>query len=151
MLVQLLQADDVWPQGGYGRLAQLIERCHDSDYLKRKHRRKAAVLFRALRRAGIIRTERYKEGKGQFVEVDPDLQLDFSLFHTLSMFLVEAVETLDPASETYALDLLTLVESILEDPDVVLWKQVDRAKDLKMAEMKAQGMQYGTASPSWRR
>ncbi|MBI5543259.1 MAG: DUF3516 domain-containing protein, partial [Deltaproteobacteria bacterium] len=52
------------------------------------------------------------------------------------------VDALDRDSETYALDLLTLVESILEDPDVVLWKQVDRAKDLKMAEMKAQGMQY---------
>ncbi|MGC4114063.1 MAG: DUF3516 domain-containing protein [Myxococcales bacterium] len=142
MLIQLLQSDDLWPKGGYGRLSELIERCHDSDYVKKRHRRKAAVLFRALRKAGIIHTERYKEGKGQFVEVDPDLQFDFSLFHTLSMFLVEAVETLDPTTETYALDLLSLVESILENPDVVLWKQVDRAKDLKMAEMKAQGMMY---------
>ena len=33
-----------------------------------------------------------------------------------------------PSAETYALDVLTLVESILENPDVVLWKQLDRAE-----------------------
>ena len=60
--------------------------------------------------------------------VAEDLQWDFSLHHALSLYLVETLERLDPESETYALDLLTLVESILEDPDVVLRKQVDKLK-----------------------
>jgi hypothetical protein len=34
------------------------------------------------------------------------------------------------------------VESILEDPDVILWKQLDRARGQAVAEMKAKGMEY---------
>ncbi len=142
MLIQLLQADDLWPRGGYGRLCELISLSHESDYNKKKHRKHAAVLFRALRRAGIIRTDHFKDGPGQFVEVDQGLQWDFSLYHTLALYLIQAIETLDPTTETYALDLLTLVESILENPDVVLFKQIDKAKDLRIQELKAQGVPY---------
>ncbi len=38
--------------------------------------------------------------------------------------------------------LLTLVESILEDPDIILRKQLDQVKDQKMAEMKMEGIEY---------
>jgi hypothetical protein len=34
------------------------------------------------------------------------------------------------------------VESILEDPDIILRKQLDRVKDQKMAEMKMEGLDY---------
>jgi len=44
----------------------------------------------------------------------PDLQHDFSLHHTLSLYLVDTLPLLDPATETYALDVLSLVEAILE-------------------------------------
>jgi superfamily II RNA helicase len=142
MLINLLQADEVWPRGGYARLVELIARSHESDNAKRRHRRRAAQMFRALERAGIIEVVRYAEGAGAYVEVSPDLQRDFSLYHTLSLFLLKAVELLDPASESYALDLLSLVESILEDPTPVLLRQSDKAKDEKMAEMKANGVPY---------
>ena len=49
---------------------------------------------------------------------------------------------LDRDAPTYALDVLTLVESIVENPDVVLRKQLDRIKTEKMAEMKAAGVEY---------
>jgi hypothetical protein len=45
-------------------------------------------------------------------------------------------------SPDYTLDLCTLVESILENPDIILRRQLDRIKDEKMAEMKMQGMEY---------
>ena len=38
--------------------------------------------------------------------------------------------------------MLTLVESILENPDVVLRKQLDQLKTEKMAELKAAGVEY---------
>ena len=47
-----------------------------------------------------------------------------------------------PASETHALDLLTLVESILENPELILRRQLDKLKDRKVAEMKAEGIDY---------
>jgi hypothetical protein len=48
----------------------------------------------------------------------------------------------DPQQPDYALILLTLVESILEDPDIILRKQLDQVKDRKMAEMKMEGIEY---------
>ena len=41
--------------------------------------------------------------------------------------------------ETYALDVLTLVESILENPDAVLWKQLDRARGETVAAHEGRG------------
>ena len=38
--------------------------------------------------------------------------------------------------------MLTLVESILENPELILRKQLDRVKDEAIAEMKADGMEY---------
>ena len=61
---------------------------------------------------------------------------------TLSLYLLETIRLIDPASPNYALDVITLVESILEDPDIILRKQLDRVKDEKMAEMKAEGVEY---------
>ena len=49
---------------------------------------------------------------------------------------------MDPQAPDYALVLLTLVESIVEDPDIILRKQLDRVKDQKMAEMKMEGIEY---------
>ena len=76
-------------RGGYGALGDLIARCHERPVRKRRLRREAAVLFRALRAAGIVHVA------GHRASVDPDLQQDFSLHQTLSLYLVEAIaETL---------------------------------------------------------
>lgn len=142
MMVNLLQADELWPRGGYGRLVELIARSHESEATKRRLRRKAARQFRALEQAGLVEVCRYREGRGSFVEVRGDLQRDFSLYQSLSLFLIAAIETLDPTSESYALDLLSFVEATVETPEVLLARQLDKLKTEKMAEMKAQGMDY---------
>ena len=49
---------------------------------------------------------------------------------------------MDPQQPDYPLVLLTLVESILEDPDIILRKQLDKLKSQKMAEMKMAGLEY---------
>lgn len=140
MLIDLLGTGELWPRKGYGRLIELIARSHEADGQKRRHRRRAAQMLRALRRAGVI--ELVQTGQGPVLRVQEGLQWDFSLFHTLSLFLVEAVATLDRESESYSLDLLTLVEAILEDPDVVLYRQLDKLKGEKIAALKAAGVPY---------
>src|SRR5690606_358796 len=70
------------------------------------------------------------------------LQRDFSLHHTLSLYLLAALRELDPASESYAVDVLTLVEAILEHPHAVLRRQVDKLKTDLVAAMKAEGVEY---------
>jgi len=60
----------------------------------------------------------------------------------LSLYLLETLPLMDPQAPDYALVVLTLVESILENPDIILRKQLDRVKDQKMAEMKFAGVEY---------
>jgi superfamily II RNA helicase len=138
MILALLQGD---PKG-YRRLVQLIARSHGNEWSKRQHRRTAAQLFRTLRRAGLIDVVLDERARHPVVDVSADLQKDFSLNHTLSLWLVETVKLLDMQSESYALDALSLVEAILENPNVVLFAQVDRLKTEKLAAMKAEGMEY---------
>ena len=142
MLLNLLQAEIPHQGGGYGRLVELIKRSHSSEAQKRRYRRVAAQRFRTLRQAGIAVVHPLEGYAGAYVRVATSLQHDFSLFHTLSLYLIDTMPRLARESESYALDLLTLVESILEDPDVVLYKQLDKCKGEKVAELKAQGVEY---------
>ena len=143
MVVNLLQRAE--PSGGdaagYRGLAELIDRCHESDASKSRLRRRAATLFRSLRGAGIVDVVR--EGAGPAcAQVHPDLQLDFSLHNTLSLYLVDALGALDPDSADYALDVLSLVEAILENPRVILQAQVSQLKTELVARLKAEGVPY---------
>ena len=142
LLFNLVQSEVAVKGGGYGRLVDLIARSHGSDASRRRQRRLAAQRFRTLRTAGIIATHRLEGYRGAYVRIAQELQSDFSLFHTLALYLIESLSLLDPARETYALDVLTLVESILEDPDAILYRQLDKLKGEKIAELKAQGVEY---------
>jgi superfamily II RNA helicase len=142
MLINLLSGRRLEPGGGYRALVQLIARSAESDRKKRDHRRLAATYFRTLRRAGIIAVITTEAVRGRVVEVNADLQRDFSLNQTLSMYLLDTLPGLDVKSATYALDVLTLVESILENPEAVLRKQLDREKGTRIAQMKADGLDY---------
>ena len=71
-----------------------------------------------------------------------DLPEDFALDQPLSPFLLAALELLDPESETYTFDLISMVEATLEDPKQVLRAQERQARDVAMAAMKADGVEY---------
>ena len=128
--------------GGYRRLVSIIARSHGGPRDKRAERRRAAAYFRTLRHAKLIDVVPGEAIRGRTVEISPELQRDFSLNQSLSLYLLEALGVLDRASPVYALDVLTLVEAICENPDAVLRKQLDQLKTEKMAEMKAAGVEY---------
>jgi superfamily II DNA/RNA helicase len=141
MMIHLLQSDPDIPGGGYRRLISLIERSHTTDRDKKFQRRRAATLFRTLVDTDIVRIES-GEHHGVVVRVKDDLQYDFSLNHTLSLWLIETLALLDPDSPTLALDMLTLVEAILENPRAILYKQVNKLKGELVARLKAEGVEY---------
>ncbi len=139
MIMLLLQN----PLGGYDRLVTLIARSHGNAGHKRRQRRHAAVLFRGLRAAGLVVVRRRQAPRrGATVEIANDLQRDFSLNQTLAMYLLDTLPKLDRTQPGYALDVLSLVEAILENPQVVLWAQLDRLKTETMAALKAEGMEF---------
>jgi superfamily II RNA helicase len=126
---------------GCRAMQALIHDSHEPDRAKKAHFRRAWQLFRALVDRGIVEIVPRTE-EGAKVRVDVELQDDFSMDQTLSLYLLETIPLLDPESETYALDLLTLAESILENPELILRRQLDRLKGKAVAEMKAEGLDY---------
>ena len=142
LLLNLLQADAPERGGGYGRLVRIVRRAHVTEVRKVQLLKKSAVLFRTLRGAGLVGTFKHPHARAAEVEVSPDLQRDFSLHHTLSLYLLDTLPRLDRESPAYTLDVVTLVESILEDPTIVLLKQLDALKGQRLAELKAQGVEY---------
>jgi len=136
MVVAVLQGH------GYRWLGDLIDRCHEDSKRKRKLRRQAAERFRSLKRAGIVELVR-DEGSGRaVVRVSEDLQRDFSLHETLSLYLVEALEVLDREEPSYPLELLSLVEAVLEHPVPILRQQVAKLKTELLAQLKAERVPY---------
>jgi hypothetical protein len=131
------------PRGpGYGRVIDLIELSHEDARSKRRLLREAARQFRTLRQAGIVTVERDASRRGPRVRVSEDLQRDFSLHHSLALYLVAAVEALEPDQPGYELDVLSFVESILEDPRAILFAQERKARGELIASLKAEGVPY---------
>ena len=139
---------------GCRAMQQLIARCHDSPKAKKAHLKRAWQLFRSLLDRKIVEfipqttggdastPLRRRGGTVPYLRVNVELQDDFSMDQTLSLYLLETLPLVDPQAPDYALVLLTLVESILEDPDMILRKQLDKIKTRKMAEMKQEGLDY---------
>jgi superfamily II RNA helicase len=144
LLLGLLQGETGDPQrgGGYRKLLELVANCHDSDVLKARHRRAAAACFRVLRKAGLVDVVRDELARCPHPVPSSSLQDDFSLHHTLALYLVDTLARLDPASESYALDVLSLVEAILENPRPVLFAQLDKLRGETVEALKAQGVEY---------
>jgi hypothetical protein len=126
---------------GCRAMQRLIRHSHEPEPAKAAHRRRAWQLFRALITRGIIEFIQ-RTADGAALRVNVDLQSDFSMDQTLSLYLLETLSLLDPEAPSYALDVLTLVESILENPELILRQQLDRARDRAIAQMKADGVEY---------
>ncbi len=131
-------------RGGVEALRAIIRDCHETAVTKKRLRRKAFELFRSLVDRGIVEIIPPGERAPGLtpVRVNVILQDDFSLNQVLSLFLVDALGLLDPAAPEYPARVLTLVESIQEDPELILRKQTARLKTEKMAELKNEGVEF---------
>lgn len=105
--------------------------------------RRALALFRTLRDAGVVEVT---EGEIRLVV---DLQPNFALNQPLSPFALAAIDLLDPedgeggaGTGHYALDVVSVIESTLDDPRQILAQQQYRARGEAVAEMKRDGLEY---------
>ncbi|MEX1363324.1 MAG: DUF3516 domain-containing protein [Nannocystaceae bacterium] len=130
------------PHGGYRRIIEIIGRSYEREGARKRHRRQAALLFRHLREAGIIEFRHPEGWPRRCVRVSPELQRDFSLHQTLSLYLLDALGQMSPTEPDFAFDVLSLVESILENPRAVLIRQLDYAKGELVQQLKADGVEY---------
>lgn len=127
---------------GCRALRRIVRASHGTQVDRRRHGQTALMIFKSLIDAGIIVSEPRDDGRGTFRLVREDLQVDFNIHHTLSMWLLDTLPKLDRESPTYALDVLSLCESVVENPDAILMRQLDRIKREAMADMKANGIEF---------
>ena len=126
---------------GCRALQRLIRDSHETPHKKKALRRRAWQLFRSLLERRIIEWIPPEPG-GRKLRVNVELQEDFSLHRTLSLYLIDTLPRLDPESPDYAVDVLTLCEAIVEDPEQILRKQVDRLKTERLMALKEAGVPY---------
>ena len=137
LVLSLLQKAAELP--GHDPMAELhalIDASHVSQKEKEHLHQQADQRLDELEQAGVVRMD------GGRVELDEGLDDDFSLHHTLSLFLVEALSDYDPEHPEYVQQVLSLVESILEHPRPVIAAQVNREKGKLVAALKADGVEY---------
>jgi superfamily II RNA helicase len=102
----------------------------------------AVAIYRALLAGGVVERLNTPDDDGRCVRLTVDLQEDFALNQPLSPLALAAIELLDRAAPEYPLDVLSVIESTLDDPRQVLAAQQFRARGEAVAAMKAEGIEY---------
>ncbi|WP_054814157.1 DEAD/DEAH box helicase [Nocardia arizonensis] len=130
------------PGNCFQAMRHLLEDNHEPRAAQRRHILRAIRLYRALRDAGVVQQLPEPDAKGRRARLTVDLQRDFALDQPLSPFALAAFELLDKSSPTYTLDVVSLIESTLEDPRQLLMAQQHKARGAAIQEMKAEGIDY---------
>ena len=127
---------------GCRAMRNLLKDCHESAASKKQLQHRSFMLFRSLVEKKIIEFVKPVAPGYSHLRVNMDLQDDFAMNQPLSLYLLDTLPKLDRDSPEYALDVITLCESIVENPDAILRIQLSKARDARMNELKAQGMEY---------
>ena len=123
-------------------MRKLLLENHDDERTKRQHVRRAIAIYRALLAGGVIEKLDEPDEDGRTIRLTIDLPDNFALNQPLSPFALGALEILDREAPTHALDVVSVIESVLDDPRQVLYAQTNKARGEAVAAMKAEGMEY---------
>ncbi|PRB14856.1 RNA helicase [Microbacterium sp. MYb62] len=136
---------NVIARGGdvFANMRALVYDNHEPRKRQRELALRAIGIYRTLRESGIVE----KTAAGD-IRLTVDLQPNFALNQPLSPFALAAFELLDPdpaagtGTGSYALDMISIVESTLDDPRAVLSQQEFLARGEAVAVMKSEGIEY---------
>src|ERR1700712_1745539 len=123
-------------------MRRLLTENHEPRKRQLRHILEAVGIARSLLQAGVLERLPVTEPDGRRYRLTVDLPPDFALNQPLSTFALAAIDVLDPVSETYALDVVSVIEATLEDPRQILAAQLKKARGEAVAAMKAEGIEY---------
>lgn len=136
---------NVVARGGdvYENMRHLLRSNHDTRHQQNQSILTAIELYRGLVTAGVIDEQADATEKGACTpRLTMELQRDFALNQPLSPFALAALDLLAPEADTYALDVISVFEAILEDPRPLLAAQQKKARGEEIAALKAEGVDY---------
>ncbi len=120
-------------------IVELIHGAEISDEAKAANEARAREILLTLIDTGVVVASEDEAGAERY-ELTIDLPEDFALDQPLSPFFVAALDLLERESPDYALDVVSLAESVLEDPRQILRAQERKARDAVWAELRAEGV-----------
>ncbi|MDQ0576562.1 DEAD/DEAH box helicase [Agromyces albus] len=133
-----------------GNIRSLVTDNHEPRPRQFELARRALEIFRTLRDAGVVEIVPTPDAAPPIVRLTVDLPPNFALNQPLSPFALAAIELLDPdaapgsgiATGHYALDVVSVIESTLDDPRPILSQQQYKARGEAVAAMKRDGVEY---------
>ncbi|HEU4812580.1 MAG TPA: DUF3516 domain-containing protein, partial [Nocardioides sp.] len=138
MLINVLARDE----NAFPVMRRLLQDNHEERRGQLRLTRRALRLARSLLTSGVLtRLPEVDELDRRYI-LTVDLPVDFALNQPLAHFALAALDVLDPESESYTLDIVSVIESVLEGPRQILWAQQNTARGEAVAEMKADGIEY---------
>ncbi len=121
---------------------------HDTPTQKRAHKKRAIHVYRSLEAAGVAERLRADDGTctgvrvGSLVDDGTDDRVDVRFASPLGPFALEVLASFDRNDPSYVLDVVSVVESIIENPRAIVIAQEKAARSMEIARMKAAGVPY---------
>src|SRR4051794_26253849 len=99
------------PADPVATLRALLEDNHEDERGRKRLAEQAVALTEELLGAGVLQQLTEPDPYGRTLQLAPALQHDFALNQPLASFALAAFDLVDPESETYAMDVLSVVEA----------------------------------------
>ncbi len=138
MLINVLSRDE----DAFAVLRRLLTDNHEERRSQLRLVRRALRLVRSLVRSGVVTRLDPPDAHGRHYLLTVDLPDDFALNQPLAHFALAALDLLDPEAESYPLDVLSVIESVLEPPMTLLFAQQHAARGDEIGRLKADGVDY---------
>lgn len=130
------------PGDPFAAMRRLLTDNHEPRKRQLRLIREAVGIARSLLQAGVVERLPEPEPDGRRYRLTVDLPPDFALNQPLSTFALAAIDVLDRTAESYARDVVSVIEATLEDPRQILTAQLKKARGEAVAAMKAEGIEY---------
>ncbi len=133
---------------GPDTLKDLLVTNHDTDARKRTHKRRAIHIYRSLEAAGVAERLRSADGTcagvriGSLVNDGTDDVERVRFTSPLGPFAIEAISTFEQDTILYPLDVVSVIESVVDNPMAILIAQEKQARAQEVARLKADGVEY---------
>ena len=138
MLINVFSRDE----DAFVVLRRLLTDNHEDRRSQVRLVRRALRLVRSLVHSGVLTRLDSPDRYGRRYVLTLDLPADFALNQPLAHFALAAFDLLDPEADTYALDVVSVTESVLEPPMTVLFAQQHAARGDEIGRLKADGVEY---------
>ncbi|MEZ0581288.1 DEAD/DEAH box helicase [Nocardioides sp. MH1] len=138
MLVNVVSREE----DAFAVMRRLMMDNHEDRRSQLRLAKRAVRLTRSLVASEVLTRLDEPDQHGRRYVLTEALPADFALNQPLSHFALAVLDVLDPDSDSFTLDVVSVVEAVLEAPRPLLMAQQHAARGEAIAALKAEGVDY---------